>query len=260
MPPPGNGLPPGKRKRHTFGTDNYGDFIKSKRSVVRILNDDELCCARAIIVAKAIADEDPHVNLIKDSRKQIQKELARTLQEEARVPIGPCGLEQIKLFEKILNDYQFVIIFAEHGHSIVHKGPPSDKQIVLLMPDGHFDVITKLPGFFDSVYFCLECEKRYSNDDYKNHPCRKTKCYACLQVNCSDYSIFKQTGNPSLPCKDCNRQFYGAMCQLNHLTQKANGQLVAPLEKNVCKSHKKCSFCTQLFTSTAQEHMKHCGL
>ena len=46
---------------------------------------------------------------------------------------------------------------------------------------------------------------------------------------------------------------------MNHLTLKANGQLVAPLEKYVCKSHKKCSICLHVFTSTAQEHMKHCG-
>ena len=31
------------------------------------------------------------------------------------------------------------------------------------------------------------------------------------------------------------------------------------MEKNVCHSHKKCSICTHLFTSTSQEHLKHCG-
>ena len=73
MPPPGSGLPKGKRKRHCFGTDNYGEFLQSKRSVVRIMNDDELCCARAIVVAKAIADEDEQLKLIKDSRRPLQK-------------------------------------------------------------------------------------------------------------------------------------------------------------------------------------------
>ena len=146
MPPPGSGLPKGKRKRHCFGSDNYGDFLKAKRSVIRIMNDDELCCARAIIVAKAIVDDHPQVKSIKDSRKPLQKQLAQQLQEEARVPLGPCGLDQIKLFEIILCDYQFVVISAEHGHSIVHKGPESNKQIKLLMHDGHFDVITKNPS------------------------------------------------------------------------------------------------------------------
>ena len=91
------------RKRDCFGTDNYGDFLQSKRSVVRIMNDDDdtLCCARAIVVAKAIADEDEQSEIIKHSRSPLQKQRAQKLHEEARVPIGPCGLDQIKLFEII---------------------------------------------------------------------------------------------------------------------------------------------------------------
>ena len=61
MPPPGSGPLKGKRKRCCFGSDNYGELLKSKRSVVPITSDDELCCARAIVVAKAITDEDPQV-------------------------------------------------------------------------------------------------------------------------------------------------------------------------------------------------------
>lgn len=49
-------------------------------------------------------------------------------------------------------------------------------------------------------------------------------------------------------------------CQVNHLTHKANGELVAHVENNVCKSHKKFSICLHVFSSAAQEHMKHCGL
>ena len=108
-----------------------------------------------IVVAKAIADDHPQVKSIKDSRNPLQKTLAQQLQEEARVPPGPCGLDQIKLFEIILCDYQFVVISAEHGHPIVHKGLESNKQIKLLMHDGHFNVVTKLPGFLGSNYYCL---------------------------------------------------------------------------------------------------------
>ena len=51
-----------------------------------------------IVVAKAIADDHPQVKSIKDSRNPLQKTLAQQLQEEARVPLDPCGLDQIKLF------------------------------------------------------------------------------------------------------------------------------------------------------------------
>ena len=137
MPPPGSGPLTGKRKRCCFGSDNYGELLKSKQTIVRITNDDELCCARAIVVPKAVTDEDPRVKTIKDSRSHVQETLARELHEEACVPIGPCGLDQIKLFEIILDEYQFIVTSAEHGHSIVHKGPQSIKQIKLLKHDGH---------------------------------------------------------------------------------------------------------------------------
>lgn len=165
MSSPGTGPLKGKRKRRCFGSDNYGELLKSKRSVIRIHNDDELCYARAIIVAKAVADDDQRIKVISDSRSHLERDLARALHDKARVPIGPCGLGQIKLFEIILDEYQFVVISAEHGHAIVHKGPQSAKQIILLMHDGHFDVITKLPGFFNSYKLCLQCEKAYRVED-----------------------------------------------------------------------------------------------
>ena len=125
------------------------------------------------------------------------------------------------------------------------------------MHDGHFDVITKLTGFFNSNYYCLRCEKAYKQEDYDHHSCHKTKCRACLQSSCPDYKLFKRSDKPDLPCKDCGRHFYRVTCQLNHLTCKPNGQLVAHDEKNVCKI---CSTCLHVFSSSVQEHMKHCGL
>lgn len=262
MPTHGTGPLKGKRKLCCFGSDNYGELLKSKRSIIRIQNDDDLCCARAIIVAKAKADGDERLTIIRDSRCHLQEDLVRALalHEEARVPIGPCGLDQIKLFEIVLDEYQFVVVSAEHGHAIVHKGPESNKQIILLMHDGHFDVITKLPGFFNSNYFCLRCEKAYFTEDFRHHNCHKTKCHACFQSNCPDYEMLKHTNRPELPCKDCGQHFYGVTCHVNHLTRKVNGHLVKHSEKNVCKSHKKCSTCMHVFSSSAQEHMKHCGL
>ena len=211
-------------------------------------------------MAKAIADKDERLKIIKDSRSNLQEDLARSLHEEARLPLGPCGLHQIKLFEIILDEYQFNIISAGHGPAIVHNGSQSNKQIKLLMHDGHFDVITKLTGFFNSNYFCLRCEKAYCTEDYNHHTCHKSKCHACLQTNCPDYELFKKTNKPDLPCKDCGRYFYGVTRQLDHLTRKANGQTVVHDEKNLYKSHKKCSTCLHVFLSSVQEHMKHCGL
>ena len=59
------------------------NYSSPKQTIVRITNDDELCCARAIVVAKAITDEDPRVKTIKDSWSHLQETLARELHEEA---------------------------------------------------------------------------------------------------------------------------------------------------------------------------------
>lgn len=168
---------------------------------------------------KAKAENDERLKT-SETRCQLQGEMARALHKEARVPIVPCGFDQIKLFEIVLSDYEFVVISAEHGHAIVHKGPESTTQIILLMHNGHFDVITKLPGFFNSTYFCLQCEKAYSVEDFPHHTCKKTKCHACFQKRYADYGMFKQRNKPDLLCKDCGRKFYGITCQVNQLTYK----------------------------------------
>ena len=115
-----------RRPEAVFRKENASAIV-SEEIITEI--DDEICCARAIIVAKAIVDDHPQVKTIKYSWKPLQKQLARQLQEEARVPLGPCGLDQIKLLEIVLSDYQFVVVSAEHRHPIVHKGPESNKQI-----------------------------------------------------------------------------------------------------------------------------------
>jgi len=133
MPEPGSG-----KRKWRFGSDAFDNFIKNKRSVIQIKNKDHLCCARALVVAKARADNDLQYRAIQDSRNPIQTRLAQALQEEARVPSDqPTPLEAIPLFEIVLPEYQIVVVSAEHGYSIVHKGPESDKTLVLLSHNGH---------------------------------------------------------------------------------------------------------------------------
>ena len=67
-------------------------------------------------------------------------------------------------------------------------GPPSQKQLVLLYDDGHHNVITSLPGFFGTSYFCARCLKPYDNQGH--HACDNNPdhCSPCLQTGCPDYT------------------------------------------------------------------------
>ena len=67
------------------------DLLKpKKRSIVQIQNADDLCCARALVTAKAKVDRHPQWESIRKGRN-LQKEHAMQLHREAHVPLGPCG-------------------------------------------------------------------------------------------------------------------------------------------------------------------------
>ena len=96
MPPPGSG------RLKTAGVD-VESLLRKKKSVVFINNKDEICCARALVVARAKVDGDARYNDIKKGRS-IQGELARHLHAQAGVSEGPCGLEEIEKFQTFLTN------------------------------------------------------------------------------------------------------------------------------------------------------------
>ena len=74
---------------------NLEKHLEKKRSIVRIQNDDDLCMARALVVAKAKLDNDPQDRQIRDHRRPMQTRLAQELHQNAGVPLGPCGIEEL---------------------------------------------------------------------------------------------------------------------------------------------------------------------
>ena len=72
-------------------------------SVVCIGNKDELCCARAIVTAKAKEDNHPNWRGL-----TIQNEQAILFHIEANVPQGPSGYDELSKFALApsLYDYQ----------------------------------------------------------------------------------------------------------------------------------------------------------
>ena len=95
------------KKRTTFDID---DYLDEKNSVVRIKNKDDLCLARALVVARAKIDKDPRYNHIKRSDRPLQREKAFDLHEAANVPLGPCGFKRSGIVSTI--SYQL----SDHDH------------------------------------------------------------------------------------------------------------------------------------------------
>jgi hypothetical protein len=78
---------------------NLESFLRKKDCIIQIKNKDDLCCARAIVVAKAKFDKDPHYEAIRKPNRAMQSRLARELHESAGVPLGPCGIPEVKKFQ-----------------------------------------------------------------------------------------------------------------------------------------------------------------
>ena len=97
---------------------NLEKHLAKKRSIVRIQNSDDLCLARAL-VAKAKIDNDPQYKYIADHRKPMQTRLAEELHQKSGVPLGPCGLDEVKHFQTYLSEYQINVVCKEYMNSII---------------------------------------------------------------------------------------------------------------------------------------------
>ena len=85
-----------KRKMKPCHT-NPETFKRFKKSVVTIQNKDNLCCARAIVTAKADVDNHPNCRGFLRGRT-IQDDKAILLHIEAHVPQGLCGYDELSKF------------------------------------------------------------------------------------------------------------------------------------------------------------------
>ena len=251
----------GKKRKMKPGHSNPETFKRFKESVVTIKNDDELCCARAIVTAKAKVDSHPNWDGFKKGRK-IQTKQAVAFHKEVGVPFGPCGYDELQTFAMApsLYDYQLLLVDATRGYSVKSFGPPQDKQLVLLYDNNHYDVITTLPGFFGSGYFCTRCFKPYENEG--RHACKNNPdhCPACLQTGCPDFMEAKCRGHrATTPCGSCKRLFHGDTCLQNHLSKSYNGKAADAKNVSVCTQRRKCVGCQKLSVGMKAQKEHECG-
>jgi hypothetical protein len=150
-------------------------FLKDKRCIIQIQNKDDMCCARAIVTAKAKIDGHEQWNSIQRGPR-IQEELALELHANAGIPLHQCGIEDVKTFQRFLVGYQIHVISREHFNGIVYHGPTTDKKIYLYYHDNHYDVITIMTAFLSRNYFCTNCYKGYNTKE--EHACNNV-CHNC---------------------------------------------------------------------------------
>ena len=218
-------------------------LTSQKRSIIRINNKDELCCARALVVAKAKVDQHPKRKDIQQGKGPLQRTLALDLHHEAKVPLGPCSYEALTAFSKApsLAGYQIILVDAHRSFHITTFGEPQDKQLILLHDHDHYDVITRLPGFFGSSYVCAYCWKPYNTEG--QHRCNKKKqCGSCRQKECPDFQAAYPRGQKATQrCHSCHRDFFGDTCFDMHLGKDHTGKTNP--QSSVCFHRRRCPNC-----------------
>lgn len=95
----------GKRAGAGPGQKIWDHMAKESKCVCEIKNKDELCCARAIVTmreySKRQAGEENTFKNIYQARGKNSQQLkeAKKLHQQAGVPEGPCGLEEVQQFQ-----------------------------------------------------------------------------------------------------------------------------------------------------------------
>ena len=87
------------------------------------------------------------------------------MHERANVPLGVCGIDEIKRFQAILPGYQIHVMSHDHFNAMIYTGQEADHKIYLYMHDNHYDVITSMAAFFKliSVLNVIQVIKKKKN-------------------------------------------------------------------------------------------------
>ena len=221
--------PQGSGKRKSRSIVNIREYLHKKKSIISIENNDDLCLARALVVAIAKVENEPNYkNLTKPGYRVLEKR-AKALHVAANVPLGPCGIPEVALFQKHLTSYEINIVSGNHNNSIIFPPKSSTNRnvtsIYLYLHNNHYDVITKMPGFWDRCYFCPICKCTYAKK--LDHLCPEM-CKSCRSYDC----VAGETVN----CKECNRSFKSKACYDHHKEPVGRA-------KSVCQTIKKCEKC-----------------
>ena len=246
-PQPGSG----RGKKRNTGRRCLDNENKKKRCIIPIKNNDDLCCARAIVTMRAHAHKEDTNDAYQDYRniiqgRAIQERQARELHHLAGMDPGPCGLEELEKFQAYLKPtYQLLLMCHTKPFFLIFKGPLAPKQIKLLKSDTHYNGFTSFPAFVNRLYWCSLCEKGFNVEDAKNHPCEGRTCQACNRKTCSDYN---RDVSPTLVCPNCLYRFYGNDCFDYHR------------EKNQCTKHRTCPKCNTEYNVIKGKRHRVCHL
>ena len=181
--------------------------------------------------------------------------MAVKLHDDAGVEMNELGstLEDVKTFAKHLG-IQISIVDADQFNNIIFTTDSdydTPQMIYLFKNKNHFDVITSMPGFLCTDYYCHSCKKAYTHRD--KHRC-PAKCIACYKY----FPKGAKCSGEQITCNDCNITFLGQKCFEEHKRNRAKKEGIT---NSVCDIVFKCLKCERTLTADKDKGLKHhsCG-
>lgn len=117
---------------------------------------------------KEKVDKGSHYGNLRDGRP-LQERWARRLHQEAGVPEGPCGFEELQKFQDHLGPQGYQLIVVEPSKClIVFKDATFNDAphfIALVKHQNHYDGLTSIPALINRSYYCRHCDKAYDRED-----------------------------------------------------------------------------------------------
>lgn len=223
--------------------NNFSEECRSRTGIVTIKNIDNLCLARALVVGKAYAKNDPLYKAIRQDRCKRQTLRAEKLLAKARVqiPSEGAGIKELEKLQAHLKKYKITVYnYNTRGREIYFSGDNADAKmkINLLFNEGHFNVITSLTSAFACKHYCEACHIGY--EKLYEHRC-SSLCSACMVT--SPPCNLEHDG---VICPDCNRHFKNQTCFIAH-------------QSDVCSSVKKCRDCNRIVRPKGRTNAHVCG-
>ena len=172
----------GAFKRNNPGRFAWEKIAKKKKCIIRIQNKDDLCCAKAIITMKERVDKGSHYQNLRRGRP-IQERWARLLHQEAGVPEGPCGFEELQKFQDYLGPQEYQLIVVEPSKYLIVFTDAQYNQapyfIGLVKHQGKFDGLRSIPAPMNRSYYCRLCDRGFNTQEAQHHNCGGQNCNAC---------------------------------------------------------------------------------
>ena len=241
---------------------SHGDDsdLKNKRSIITIVNDDQLCMARSIAVGwaklnqvdtqefntlratfgNATNTESEIINLWKLPKWYNKKVLDKSRKEQGRLAMsiskladidGPASLLDIPKFEEALN-INISVIGSRHGNRFVRVGKNNKLRNIYLYyiePEsndndvGHFHCIASITRVLRVNNFCHSCKKAFGAKN--RHKC-SNYCIVCKTDGCIE--------TQKMCCDSCKMICRNANCFERHQIKKPRKNLKKAL-KSECE-------------------------